>query len=188
MVSFHKITGEKVSGPERLIFNKDTDNRPTEDGEPGPDRVHRAPRPRFTAALLGQVLALGIEVTYNHRVVDYFEHEDKAGIILDDGSKMEADVVVAADGVGTKSHKLISGHVVRAMSSNYSIFRTAYPFDLANAEPELAEHFPLRDDGGTLGQMWHTDDLQLFVGYSSERIEWGITHRVSNKNMDRSVS
>lgn len=188
MVSFHKITGEKVSGPERLIFNKDTENRLTEDGEPSPDRVHRASRPRFTAALLGQVLALGIEVTYNHRVVDYFEHEDKAGIILDDGSKMEADVVVAADGVGTKSHKLISGHVVRAMSSNYSIFRTAYPFDLANAEPELAEHFPLRDNGGTLGQMWHTDDLQFFVGYSSERIEWGITHRVSNKNMDRSVS
>ncbi|ROV99182.1 hypothetical protein VPNG_08236 [Cytospora leucostoma] len=177
LVSFHKINGNKVSGPERLIFNKDTDNRHTDGGEPGPHRIHRAPRPRFTAALLGQVLALGIEVTYSRRVVDYFENEDKAGVVLEDGSNIEADVVVAADGVGTKSHKLISGHVVRAMSSNYSIFRTAYPFDLANAEPELAEHFPLRDNGGALGQLWQTDDLHIFVGYSSERIEWGITHK-----------
>ncbi|ROV98747.1 hypothetical protein VMCG_06705 [Cytospora schulzeri] len=177
LLSFHKITGEMMAGPERFIFNKDGENRLTEDGEPCPDRVHRVPRPQFTASLLGQVLALGIDVIYGRRVVDYVESEDKAGVLFEDGARMEADVVVAADGVGTKSHKLINGHDIRAMSSNYSIFRAAYPLELVTSDPELSKRFPRREDGSALGQIWSAEDLQIYVGYNQERMEWAMTHR-----------
>lgn len=71
--SFHKVTGEKVAGPQPFSLKKDGVSALNEDGEPAPDRLYRVPRPKFTAALLGQVLALGIDVTYGQRVVDYFE-------------------------------------------------------------------------------------------------------------------
>lgn len=122
---------------------------------------------------------MGIDVTYSRRVGDYFENEEKAGVLFEDGSQMEADVVVTADGVGTKSHKLISGHDVRAMSSNYSIFRAAYPIEVVTADPELAKRFPMREDGGALGQIWSAEDFQISVGHTQERIEWGMAHRVS---------
>ncbi|KUI54202.1 Zeaxanthin epoxidase, chloroplastic [Cytospora mali] len=178
-ISFHKINGDKVAGPERFVFDKDGEDRLTEDGEPAPDRIHRVARPRFTATLLGQALALGIEVTYGKRAVDYFEDGDKAGVICEDGSRLEADVVVAADGVGTKSHKLISGHDIRAVGSNYSIFRTAYSSELVTADTELAKRFPVREGAG-VGEMWTTDDLQIYVGHSPGRIEWGMTHRIKD--------
>lgn len=179
-ISFYKINGEKVAGPEKFIF-KDEDDRLTEDGEESPNRIHRVPRPGFTASLLGQVKSLGIEVAYGLRAVDYFEYEDKAGVLLEDGSRLEADVVVAADGVGTKSHRLISGHDIRAMSSGYSMFRSAYPIEFVTADPQLAKYFPLREDGGALGQMWNTEDLQIYVVNTGDRIEWGMTHRVGRQ-------
>lgn len=177
--SFHKVTGEKVAGPQPFSLKKDGVEALNEDGEPAPDRIYRVSRPKFTAALLGQVLALGIEVTYGQHVVGYFEDETKAGVLLDDGSKFEADVVIAADGLGTKSHKLISGHDIRAMSSKHSIFRTAYHVDHVISDPELDKMFPLREDGGAMLQIWTADDLQVMVLRGQDVIEWHVMHNVS---------
>lgn len=178
-LSFHKVTGEKVAGPKPLVLGGDGAAALNEDGEPAPDRLYRVSRPKLNAALLGQVLALGIDVKYDQRAVDYYEDETKAGVVLEDGSKFEADVVIAADGLGTKSHKLISGHDIRAMSSKHSIFRTAYHVDHVSSDPELNEMFPLRDDGGAVMQMWTGDDIQIIVLRASEAVEWYIMHNVS---------
>lgn len=178
-ISFHKATGEKVAGPTPFNFKRDGAVLVNEDGEPAPDRVYRVSRPKFNAALLGQVLALGIDVTYGRKAVEYFEDETKAGVILEDGSRAEADVVVAADGLGTKSHKLINGHDIRAMSSKHSIFRTAYHVDHISSDPELDKMFPLRDDGGAVLQIWTAGDLQIIVLRAPEVVEWHIVHNVS---------
>lgn len=178
-ISFHKVTGEKVAGPQPFSFKKDGVIAVNEDGEPGPDRIYRVSRPKFNAALLGQVLALGIDVTYGQKAVEYFEDETKAGVILEDGSKVDADVVVAADGLGTKSHKLINGHDIRAMSSKHSIFRTAYHVDHISSDPELAKMFPLRDDGGAVLQIWTGDDIQILVLRAPDVVEWHVVHNVS---------
>ena len=55
--------------------------------------------------LFGQLERIGIQVDYG-RVVDYYEDIEceKGGVALDTGIKLEADLVVAADGLGTKSH------------------------------------------------------------------------------------
>ncbi|KAK2601376.1 hypothetical protein N8I77_010831 [Diaporthe amygdali] len=173
-MSFHKVTGERVAGPQPFSFNKGVVL--SEDDEPAPDRVFRVSRPKFTAALLGQALALGVDVSFGKRVIDYFENENKGGVILEDGSKMDADVVVAADGLGTKSHKLINGHEIRAMSSNHSVLRTAYHVDNFITRPELDKAFPLREDGGALLQIWTADDLQIMVLRAPDTIQWHIMH------------
>lgn len=178
-ISFHKVTGEKVAGPQPFSFTRDGVVAVNEDGEPGPDRVYRVSRPKFNAALLGQVLALGIDVTYDQKAVEYFEDETIAGVILEDGSKVGADVVVAADGLGTKSHKLINGHDIRAVSSKHSIFRTAYHGDHITSDPELDKMFPLRDDGGAVLQIWTGDDIQILVLRAPDVVEWHVVHNVS---------
>lgn len=178
-ISFHKVTGEKIAGPKSFILRKDGVASLNEDGEPAPDRVYRVSRPKFNAALLGQVLALGIDVTYGQRAVDYFEEDTKAGVVLEDGSKVEADVVIAADGFGTKSHKLVNGHDIRAMSSKHSIFRTAYHVDHITSDPELDKNFALREDGGAVLQIWTADDLQILVLRGQDVVEWHVVHNVS---------
>lgn len=178
-LSFHKVTGEKVAGPRDFSFKKDGVLPLNDDGEPAPDRVYRVSRPKFTAALLGQVLALGIDVTFGQRAVDYFEDESKAGVILEDGSKVDADVVIAADGLGTKSHKLVNGHDIRAMSSKHSIFRTAYHADHVISDPEVDKMFPLREGGGAVMQIWTADDVQIIVLRSTDAVEWHVMHNVS---------
>lgn len=179
-ISFHKVTGERLAGPQPFSLRKDGVVVLNEDGEPAPDRVYRVSRPKFNAALLGQVLGLGIEVSYGQRAVDYFEDEAQAGVILEDGSKIAADVVIAADGLGTKSHKLINGHDIRAMSSKHSIFRTAYHVDHVISDPELDKMFPLRDDGGAVLQIWTADDIQIMVLRASDVVEWHVMHNVSS--------
>lgn len=83
-------------------------------------------RPLVYAMFVRQLEKLGINVEYNKRVVDYEEDEakGKAYAITSDGERFEADVIIAADGVGSKSQKLIGGQV-RAISSGRAMWRAA---------------------------------------------------------------
>lgn len=75
-------------------------------------------RPLVYKMFVNAVEKLGVSVEFNRKVVDYFEDEErgKGGCTTDDGKRYEADVVIAADGVGSKSQKLVGGQV-RAMPS-----------------------------------------------------------------------
>lgn len=65
---------------------------------------------------------MGIYVEFNQRVVDYYEDikYGKGGVVMEDGSRYEADIVIAADGVGSRSQGLVGGQV-RAISSGRAI-------------------------------------------------------------------
>lgn len=182
-LSFHKLTGERVAGPEEFDLLKKSHGRLANDGTAGPTTVYRASRPKFTAALLGQAAALGIPVDFGSRVVEYFENASHAGVVLDDGSRLVADVVVAADGVGTKSHKLVAGHESRAMTSGFSIFRTAYRREYVDkAGPEVAARFaPDEVNGKTRAvfELWSGKGLSMSVARRADHMEWTITHKVS---------
>ncbi|KAA8648032.1 FAD-dependent oxidoreductase [Aspergillus tanneri] len=45
---------------------------------------------------------LGIPVEFSATASEFFEADDHAGVVLSDGRSLTADVVVAADGVGSK--------------------------------------------------------------------------------------
>lgn len=171
-----------MAGPEVFDVAGKARGRPADDGGPGPSKIYRVSRPRFAAALTAQAEALGIEVSFGRRAADYFEDESRGGVVLDDGSRLEADVVVAADGVGTRSHRLVSGRDVRAMASGHSIFRTSYAADLAMSEPELAERFPLHEGGSGVFESWNGDGISIGVYRRPQRMEWYITHKVRDED------
>jgi 2-polyprenyl-6-methoxyphenol hydroxylase-like FAD-dependent oxidoreductase len=87
-------------------------------------------RPLIYKMFVSQVERLGIQVQFGRRVVDYFENDDKTkgGCITADGERFDADIVIAADGVGSKSQRLVGGQV-RARSSGRAMWRAAFPIE-----------------------------------------------------------
>jgi flavin-dependent dehydrogenase len=153
-VAYHKITGERISGPEPITFADLTYTHPN--GTQKTIKFHRHNRPKFIAALFTQLKNIGVDMEFGKRAIDYIENEatQKAGVILEDGSKLEADVVIAADGVGTKSYKIVSGHDIRAYPSGFSILRTAFPIELATEDPDIANRWPLFGGVRPVAEMW----------------------------------
>ena len=147
-ICYCKITGERITEPMELteLMPKDS----------GTKRVYRHSRPKFHKMLLEQLNKVGLGVEYGKEVSDYFEDvgSNRAGVVLKDGSKHEADLVVAADGVRGASWSLIAGRPVPAKSSGDAIFRVAYPIAIALKDPVIAERFPLLEDGRPLAELW----------------------------------
>ncbi|KAJ5739745.1 hypothetical protein N7533_012529 [Penicillium manginii] len=52
---------------------------------------------------------LGIPIEFSATASEFFETDDHGGVVLSDGRRLTADIVVAADGVGTKSWALVVG-------------------------------------------------------------------------------
>lgn len=151
-VSYHKHTGECIIPPGPMTWEaSSTDDSNTADV---PKRLYRHHRPKFQSMLLKQLEKIGLKVEYSHRVVSYFEGSEKGGVVLDNGEKIQADVIVAADGVGTKSYDLVAGRKIEAKSSGSSIFRTAYPVELALADVEIAGRFKMLENGKSVNEIW----------------------------------
>ena len=73
---------------------------------------------------------------------------------MKDGSRFEADLVIAADGLGGSSWSVMSDQPVSARSSGNAIFRVAYPVEQAVADSVTEERFKLQDDGRSVLEMW----------------------------------
>jgi len=112
-------------------------------------------RPLVYKMFVNQVESLGVKVEFSRRVVDYYEdiENNKAGVICDDGEKYEADVVIAADGVGSKSQKLVGGQV-RAVSSGRAMWRAAFPIEHLDQDPEVKEFFSLVNGTNPIVRTW----------------------------------
>ncbi|KAJ6126698.1 hypothetical protein N7523_002310 [Penicillium sp. IBT 18751x] len=151
-VSWHKINSEKISGPGPFELHTGKSSDETVE----PPKVHRHSRPKFHKMLSEQVERAGITIEYGKRVKSYFESIEtrRAGVILDSGDIIEADVVIAADGVGSKSSQVTMGEEVRARSTGFSIYRAAFPVELALADPVVAERFQVLDNGKFVAEMW----------------------------------
>ncbi|KAL1848896.1 hypothetical protein Daus18300_013455 [Diaporthe australafricana] len=66
---------------------------------------------------------LGIPIRLGENVAEYFETDDKAGIVLKGGERIVADVVVGADGVRSKARELVLGYEDKPKSSGYAVWR-----------------------------------------------------------------
>ncbi|KAF2774452.1 monooxygenase [Teratosphaeria nubilosa] len=101
-------------------------------------------RPLIYKMFVDQVERLGVNIEFNSRVVDYCEDEatGKGGVVTQDGKKYEADIVIAADGVGSKSQKLVGGQV-RARSSGRAMWRAAFPMENLDKDPEVKKHYEM---------------------------------------------
>lgn len=103
-------------------------------------------RPLVYKMFVHQVEKLGVKVQFGKRVVDYWEDEatGRAGVVTDQGERFEAHVVVAADGVGSKSQKIVGGQV-KAISSGRAMWRAAFPIERLEKNKEVKDFFKMID-------------------------------------------
>ncbi|KAK7222478.1 hypothetical protein V2G26_010481 [Clonostachys chloroleuca] len=131
-------------------------------------------RSRFHDMLHSYVEKLGIEIRFSTMVTEYIETDDDAGVVLEDGTTVTADIVVAADGIGSKSWKLVSGFKEVPISSGFAMFRATFPLELAMKSPLVAEEFEGSEPKGnlTIGPGAH-----IIVAKTKEDMVFMLTHK-----------
>ncbi|KAK1759958.1 6-hydroxynicotinate 3-monooxygenase [Echria macrotheca] len=82
---------------------------------------------------------LGIPIHLGQRVEEYFEDGGQAGIVLKDGTRVCADLVIGADGVRSKARELVLGYVDKPKSSGYAVWRAWFSNEKMIADPRTKE-------------------------------------------------
>ncbi|KAK5006488.1 hypothetical protein LTR28_006439, partial [Elasticomyces elasticus] len=134
-------------------------------------------RPLVYKMFVHQVESLGIKVEFGKRVVDYWEDEErgKAGVVTESGEKFEGDVVVAADGVGSKSQKIVGGQV-RARSSGRAMWRAAFPIENLDKNPEVKEFFHLINGTEPIVRTWLGPSTYALTLTRPDMMIWIMNH------------
>ncbi|KAL2884290.1 hypothetical protein SGCOL_000231 [Colletotrichum sp. CLE4] len=156
---FFKFSGEKLFG--------------TRLGSPTLPTISVSRRD-FYLLLLNYATELGIPIETGQEVQDFFETKDLGGVILTDGSKLIADIVVAADGVGSKSWGLVTGTKEKPISSGFAVYRASYRAEEALKSPAIAEFFK---DERKWTSLHIGPGAHFFTGLSPTEFCWGLTHR-----------
>ncbi|PSN64201.1 FAD/NAD(P)-binding domain-containing protein [Corynespora cassiicola Philippines] len=118
--------------------------------------------------------SLGIPIECDAKAKDFFETKEHGGIILTDGRRLTADVVVAADGVGTKSWETVIGTKDKPISSGFVLYRNSYP-----ATPALKNPIVAAEVGDAKEKSWliHGPDAHIVIGLGQDKFFWVLTCR-----------
>ncbi|TVY75172.1 FAD-dependent monooxygenase fsr3 [Fusarium oxysporum f. sp. cubense] len=164
-ISYFKHSGEPVVG-----------------GFPFPKATgHLFLRPEIHKMMIAEAKRLDIKIVFNAKVVDYFEDEAKGGVELSDGRTLTADVVVAADGVHSKSWKLVLGDKPDQRSSGYSAYRTCYPAEIALKDPLVKKWWgPSIEAGKEVFQFFLGPDTHANILFGRDTVCWSVFHKDSN--------
>ena len=73
--------------------------------------------------------------------------ESKAGVITPANEHFDADSVVGANGVGSKSWQPIQEIEIKTRSSGFAVYCVAFSTEVARQNSIVAEHFPIPTDG-----------------------------------------
>ena len=95
-------------------------------------------RAKLHNVLFEYVEQLGIPIEFSATGSEFFEADDHGGVALSDGRRLTADVVVAADGVGSKSWALVTGNKESPISSGFVLYRVTFPVAPALKNPVIA--------------------------------------------------
>ncbi|KAF8850698.1 FAD/NAD(P)-binding domain-containing protein [Acephala macrosclerotiorum] len=99
--------------------------------------VHRAPLQQL---LVQAATEAGAVIKTNARVVNVDESSDSPAVITKDGQRIEADLIIGADGAKSTIRALLHPNI--QLKSEYNIYRAVIPGSTFKADPELA---PLLD-------------------------------------------
>ena len=113
-------------------------------------------RPMFHAMLHHQLQRLGIKVKFGMNVRSFYEDLEcgVGGVVTEQGEKFEADLVVAADGLHSKSRSLIPNAAADARPAGRTVYRCAFPLEAATADPIVAKTFGLHNGIDPRLQVW----------------------------------
>ncbi|CAI6334763.1 unnamed protein product [Periconia digitata] len=123
-----------------------------------------------------------LDIRLGQRVSDYFENADKAGVVVN-GERMEADVVIAAEGVRSRGRKIVLGFDDKPKSSGYAVYRCWFSSD-AIKDNNTIKHLVVEGDthSGYIGP-----DLHFLVSSlkDGKEFNWVFTH-VDDGNIEES--
>lgn len=136
-----------------------------------------APRPLLMRFFVGYCRKLRIPIFYGKRVVDVFENEHEAGIILEESNiRVTADCVLACDGVHSKARGSITGWQDRPYPTGYAAYRAWYDANLVRDNPKLQFLF---DGDYDKMEVFIGPNMHAIYGTCSQQklITWTITHK-----------
>ncbi|KAK0710251.1 FAD/NAD(P)-binding domain-containing protein [Lasiosphaeria miniovina] len=118
---------------------------------------------------------LGIPIHLGQLVEEYFEDAERAGIVLQSGEKVFADIVIGADGVRSKARELVLGYVDKPKSSGYAVWRAWFPNTDMIADPRTKEFC---EKGDTFNG-WIGPDVHFLFSTIKNGSDccWVLTHR-----------
>lgn len=116
----------------------------------------------------------GIDVRLGQRVTDYFEDGAGAGVVVSDGGRLAADVVLAAEGVKSPGRKIVLGFEDRPRPSGYAVYRAWFSAEELRRSP-VAGHLV---DGDT-HTGWIGRDVHFLAASikGGREVSWVCTHR-----------
>ncbi|EPE10443.1 salicylate hydroxylase [Ophiostoma piceae UAMH 11346] len=129
---------------------------------------------------------LGIDIRLGHRVVEYYETDDVAGveveIVTESGAtdktrhKIEGDVVLAGDGVRSLGRTLVLGHEDKPLASGYAVYRAW--FDGSEIAKDPLTSFFYNNPDGDQHICWIGPDVH-FIAASLKKgsFSWVCTHK-----------
>ncbi|KAF5013304.1 hypothetical protein FDECE_683 [Fusarium decemcellulare] len=137
-------------------------------------------RPRIYAAMLAQLRRVDVAVEHGCEVASYFDDEDggRAGVELRDGTRLQADLVVAADGLQSQSGKLVYGKEVPLLPVGTAAFRASYSPELAADNALIQETYPADKAPMMCIYLGRPEDMQLFVWRFDHEIGWGAQRKL----------
>ncbi|KAJ2894785.1 salicylate hydroxylase [Zalerion maritima] len=118
---------------------------------------------------------LGIPIHLGQIVSEYFEGEEKSGIVLANGEKVVGDIVIGADGVRSKARQLVLGYEDKPKSSGYAVWRSWFPNTDMIADPRTKEFC---ENGDTFNG-WIGPDVHFLFSTIKNGKDccWVLTHR-----------
>ncbi|EIW78888.1 hypothetical protein CONPUDRAFT_166765 [Coniophora puteana RWD-64-598 SS2] len=123
-------------------------------------------------------VSLGIDVRFGHTVQEYYEDEAgrKAGVRVEskgEVTSMEADLVVAADGVKSKARKYILGYDDKPRSSGYAVYRAWFNGQEQGVDTDPLTDYLTKGEDAFFG--WIGRDVQFLASSARKEISWVIT-------------
>lgn len=133
-------------------------------------------RPTLHGALNDYAQELNIKIEWDTAATKFFEDHNSAGVILADGRVETADLVVAADGIGSKSWELVNGYKPTYIDSGLTCHVATCPADVVHKNKVIAGGFGDFERGMlfSLGPGMH-----FGMGRTEEDISWTMVHKVS---------
>lgn len=153
----------------KLIFNQ---RMPPKDPEAPMFNGHRAD---FHRIVFQYALDMGIPIRLGQRCQQYFESKDTAGIVLESGEKLTADVVIAADGFRSQGRDVVLGHYLPPTASGHKCFRSWFTGEEILEDPETAK-FCSNGDTFT-GWIGHNVHFLFSTLKDGKDCSWAITYK-----------
>ncbi|KAI1402508.1 putative monooxygenase [Hypoxylon fuscum] len=132
-------------------------------------------RGEFHEIVYNHAKEIGVEIRLGARVEDYFEDDEKAGVVLASGERITADVVVAAEGVRSKGRKIVLGFEDAPKPSGYAVYRSWFSADEIAKDPDTK----FFTEGGDKHVVWLGPEVHFIAACmkKGQDFSWVCTHK-----------